>query len=227
MPSKAKPVYKGGERMKFIEMLHHKSHFSKTEVERLLQMLKQQCPNSPKIRMDRNKFNDFVHKNFEMTDEMIVDRVFRAFDEDNDGFINELEWVKGLSIFLRGTMEEKMKFCFDVYDMNADGYISREEMFHLLKNSILKPATEEDPDEGIKDLVEITLKKFDYDHDTRVSFDDWTKCVKDDNLLLEALGPCLPNLKTKSSFLELVSDAQHDTGMSISAQQKMKGKVTY
>lgn len=26
MPSKAKPVYKGGERMKFIEMLHHKSH---------------------------------------------------------------------------------------------------------------------------------------------------------------------------------------------------------
>lgn len=28
--------------------------------------------------------------------------------------------------------------CFDVYDMNADGYISREEMFHLLKNSILK-----------------------------------------------------------------------------------------
>lgn len=35
--------------------------------------------------------------------------VFRAFDEDNDGFINELEWVKGLSIFLRGTMEEKMK----------------------------------------------------------------------------------------------------------------------
>lgn len=24
--------------------------------------------------MDRNKFNDFVHKNFEMTDEMIVDR---------------------------------------------------------------------------------------------------------------------------------------------------------
>lgn len=24
--------------------------------------------------MDRNKFNDFVYKNFEMTDEMIVDR---------------------------------------------------------------------------------------------------------------------------------------------------------
>lgn len=29
----------------------------------------------------------------------------------------------------------------------------------MLKNSLLKQPTEEDPDEGIKDLVEITLKK--------------------------------------------------------------------
>lgn len=43
--------------------------------------------------------------------------------------------------------------------MNSDGYISREEMFHMLKNSLLKQPSEEDPDEGIKDLVEITLKK--------------------------------------------------------------------
>lgn len=49
--------------------------------------------------------------------------------------------------------------CFDVYDLNGDGYISREEMFHMLKNSLIRQPTEEDPDEGIKDLVEITLKK--------------------------------------------------------------------
>lgn len=49
--------------------------------------------------------------------------------------------------------------CFEVYDLNGDGYISREEMFHMLKNSLIRQPTEEDPDEGIKDLVEITLKK--------------------------------------------------------------------
>jgi hypothetical protein len=71
---------------------------------------------------------------------------------------------------------------FTVYDLNGDGYISREEMFQMLKTSIikvknrclfywlfsqknyfciifLKQPTEEDPDEGIKDLVEIALKK--------------------------------------------------------------------
>lgn len=52
-----------------------------------------------------------------------------------------------------------MADCFHVYDLNSDNYISREEMFHMLKNSLIRQPSEEDPDEGIKDLVEITLKK--------------------------------------------------------------------
>lgn len=52
--------------------------------------------------------------------------------------------------------------CFEVYDFNGDGYISREEMFTCLKKSMVKQTTEEDPDEGIKDLVELALKKMVY-----------------------------------------------------------------
>lgn len=51
------------------------------------------------------------------------------------------------------------KDCFHVYDLNGDNYISREEMFHMLKDSLIRQPSEEDPDEGIKDLVEIILKK--------------------------------------------------------------------
>lgn len=35
--------------------------------------------------------------------------VFRGFDKDNDGCVNVSEWIVGLSLFLRGTLEEKMK----------------------------------------------------------------------------------------------------------------------
>lgn len=48
--------------------------------------------------------------------------------------------------------------CFRVYDLNDDKYISKEEIFHMLKHTINQP-NEEDPDEGIKDMVEITMKK--------------------------------------------------------------------
>ena len=60
--------------------------------------------------------------------------------------------------------ELNLKLCLDtfrVYDLNGDGYISREEMFQLLKHCLIKQPAEEDPDEGIKELVEITLKKMD------------------------------------------------------------------
>ena len=35
--------------------------------------------------------------------------VFRAFDKDSDGALNQEEWVAGMSIFLRGTLLEKME----------------------------------------------------------------------------------------------------------------------
>lgn len=49
--------------------------------------------------------------------------------------------------------------CFSVYDVNGDQSISREEMFLMLKNSFLRLPTDEDPDEGVKDLVEIAIRR--------------------------------------------------------------------
>ncbi|XP_032755688.1 EF-hand calcium-binding domain-containing protein 1 isoform X2 [Rattus rattus] len=90
--------------------------------------------------------------------------------------------------------------CFEVFDLNGDGFISKEEMFHMLKNSLLKQPSEEDPDEGIKDLVEITLKKMDHDHDGKLSFVDYETAVREETLLLEAFGPCLPDPKRQMEF---------------------------
>ena len=130
-----------------------------------------------------------------------MDRIFRAFDKDNDSNLCMEEWIIGLSVFLRGTDEERMKYCFDVYDLNSNGYITREEMFHMLKNSLIKQPTEEDPDEGVKDLVEITLKKMDYDKDSRLSYEDYRQAVQHEPLLLEAFGPCLPSQEHVDKFL--------------------------
>ncbi|RNA32891.1 EF-hand calcium-binding domain-containing 1 [Brachionus plicatilis] len=175
-----------------------KVHFGKNEIEALLNIYKTITKNQD--RMDRLKFRDVLHNSFDMTDDILMDRVFRAFDRDNDGYISMTEWVEGLSIFLRGTHEEKIRYAFTVYDLNGDGYISREEMFQMLKTSIIKQPSEEDPDEGIKDLVEIALKKMDKDHDSRLSFQDFHDSVLADPLLLECFGQCLPDHKRKMAF---------------------------
>lgn len=62
-----------------------------------------------------------------------MDRIFCAWDKNNEGIIKTDLFFGGVSMFLRGKLEEKLQYCFRVYDLNSDGYISKEEMFQLLK----------------------------------------------------------------------------------------------
>nr|XP_023667717.1 EF-hand calcium-binding domain-containing protein 1 isoform X1 [Paramormyrops kingsleyae] len=185
-------------------------HFNRTEAECLIRLFNgrfgDQNDRKTGHGLDRGKFRNILHNTFGMTDDMIMDRVFRAFDKDNDSYISVKEWIEGLAVFLRGTLDEKIKYSFNVYDLNGDGYISREEMFHMLKDSLIRQPTEEDPDEGVKDLVEIALKKMDHDHDGRLSYTDFETAVREENLLLEAFGPCLPDAKVTLSFTQRNED---------------------
>ncbi|KAG8323509.1 EF-hand calcium-binding domain-containing protein 1 [Homalodisca vitripennis] len=152
--------------------------------------------------LDRMVFRELLHNTFDVvTEEVLMDRIFCAFDRCNVGLIRLEEWVCGLSGFLRGSHEERTAFAFFVYDLNSDGFISREEMFHLLRNSLVKSPQDEDPDEGVRDLVELALRKMDYDRDGKISFQDFKNSVTDEPLLLEAFGQCLPADTACQTFL--------------------------
>ena len=131
-------------------------------------------------KMDRSRFREFLHNAFDMTDDILLDRIFKYFDSDNDGYIGREEWIMGLSVFLKGinlkyslfcnkiaiigqsfrmmeqlntilgTEEEHTRYCFDIYDLNGDGVITREEMLTMLKTSLGRQGMDEDPDEGVK-----------------------------------------------------------------------------
>ena len=38
--------------------------------------------------------------------------------------------------YFSGNEEEHIQYCFDIYDLNGDGMISREEMLNMLKTSL-------------------------------------------------------------------------------------------
>ena len=59
-------------------------------------------------RMNRNTFREFLHNVFKMTDDILMDRIFKYFDTLNNGLITREEWILGLNIFLRGKI--KMTF---------------------------------------------------------------------------------------------------------------------
>jgi len=60
-------------------------------------------------------------------------QIFNLVDKDRNGFISFREFVDMLVIFLKGSAEEKMKFMFDMYDINNIGKLEREEFSNMLK----------------------------------------------------------------------------------------------
>ncbi|MEQ2252186.1 hypothetical protein ILYODFUR_019180 [Ilyodon furcidens] len=192
-------------------------HFTKIEIECLIQTFnvlqaEQVGRGKASHGLDRWTFRGVLQNIFGLTNAMMIDGVFRSFDKDGDGIINVEEWIEGLSVLLRGTLDEKIKHCFQVYDLNDDKVIAREEICHMLKQSLLKQPNEEDPDEAIKDVVEITMKRMDHDHDGLLSFKDFEKSVQKENLLLEAFGTCLPDPTRIEKFEHLVFQEQQEQG---------------
>lgn len=94
-------------------------------------------------------------------------------------------------------------------------------MFQMLKSTMIRQPSEEDPDEGIKDLVETMIKRMvkimlpvpkldiniflqDFDHDSKVSLEDYITSIKKEPLLIEGFGPCLPSPDDVTRFNTLI-----------------------
>lgn len=57
--------------------------------------------------------------------------LFNAFDIDRNGSIRFEDFVIGLSVLLRGSITEKLNWAFNLYDINKDGYITKEVCLHM------------------------------------------------------------------------------------------------
>lgn len=85
--------------------------------------------------IDRSVFRELLHSTFDIvTEDALMERIFSTWDKSYEGLPIRLEgWICGLSVFLKGTLSEKLQFCFRVYDLNGDNFITRDEMFALLR----------------------------------------------------------------------------------------------
>lgn len=112
-----------------------------------------------------------------LKDSLFVDRMFALFDEDGDGTIDFREFICGLSVFCeKGTIDEKLKFSFRIYDFDGDGCISRDELYQLLKASLVENSLGI-PEEQLSSLVDATFAEADTDGDGKISFEEYRVLV--------------------------------------------------
>jgi len=111
----------------------------------------------------------------ELKENPIVQRVVQVFDADHSGELDFKEFVKGLAMFTMKNVEreKKLKFLFNIYDMDSDGLISNTELFTVLKmmvGSNLK-------DTQLQQIVDKTIVDLDKDQDGMINYQEFCDIV--------------------------------------------------
>uniref|UniRef100_A0A670IPH7 Potassium voltage-gated channel interacting protein 3 n=1 Tax=Podarcis muralis TaxID=64176 RepID=A0A670IPH7_PODMU len=115
-----------------LDQLQALTKFTKKELQSLYRGFKNECPSG---LVDEETFKLIYAQFFPQGDAtMYAHFLFNAFDVDRNGAIRFEDFVIGLSILLRGTVHEKLKWAFNLYDINKDGYITKEEMLAIMKS---------------------------------------------------------------------------------------------
>ena len=86
-----------------------------------------------------------------------------------------------------------MRFAFQIYDINADGFISNGELFAVLKMMVGNNLN----DVQLQQLVDRTIIKADKDRDGKISFEEFTDMVKDLDVIDKLTITCWDQLEIK------------------------------
>ena len=112
----------------------------------------------------------------ELANNPLVKRVIDVLDRNKDGSISFMEFVQGLSSLSGGSSkEDKLRFAFQIYDTNGDGFISNGELFTTLKMMVGNNLN----DVQLQQLCDRTIIKADKDMDGKINFEEFGEMVKD------------------------------------------------
>ncbi|XP_077161123.1 calsenilin isoform X2 [Paroedura picta] len=168
-----------------LDQLQAQTKFTKKELQSLYRGFKNECPSG---LVDEDTFKLIYSQFFPQGDAtMYAHFLFNAFDVDRNGAIRFEDFVIGLSILLRGTVHEKLNWAFNLYDINKDGYITKEEMLAIMKSiydmmgRYTYPILRED---APIQHVEKFFQKMDKNQDGVVTIEEFLEtCQKDENIM--------------------------------------------
>ncbi|XP_063332823.1 Kv channel-interacting protein 2-like isoform X1 [Pelmatolapia mariae] len=123
----------------------------------------------------------------ECNSSMYAHFLFEAFDTQNNGSVSFEDFVISLSIILRGSITDKLNWAFNLYDINKDGCITREEMteiMHSIYDMMGKYTYPHMKDSAPKEHVDSFFQKMDKNNDGVVTMDEFLEtCQKDENIM--------------------------------------------
>jgi len=107
-----------------------------------------------------------------------VEHVFRSFDTNGDNEVDFREFMVSLSVTSRGTIQQKLEWAFNVYDIDGDGFITQNEMleiFSAMHNMIGNKENCTKHVNRIKVVIDDIFKQLDKNKDGKISMKEFVE----------------------------------------------------
>ncbi|XP_055333119.1 Kv channel-interacting protein 1-like isoform X2 [Paramacrobiotus metropolitanus] len=164
------------------------TRFTRKEIQAIYNGFKQDCPNGT---VSKERFKELYSQFFPLGDARTYSgHIYDSLDKNSDGNVTFDQFIVTMSVMSRGTIDEKIRWIFNLYDLNGDGSISPEEM-HIIVSSIYDmlgkrtypPADEE----YIQEHADRIFRKMDLNGDGVITFQEFQEVCRNDREIAKAM----------------------------------------
>uniref|UniRef100_A0A8D8Y310 Kv channel-interacting protein 1 n=1 Tax=Cacopsylla melanoneura TaxID=428564 RepID=A0A8D8Y310_9HEMI len=180
-----------------IESLCRATKFSEAEIKKIYRNFKSECPTGT-IRQETFKGIYAKFFPYGVASYRYAHYVFNTLDHNKLGYLNFEDFVKGLSVLCRGSMDEKLRWIFTLYDINGDGVLSRDDLFNIVSSvyELMGVYTTQAFDNGtVAKRVEIMFQRMDRNKNGQITLDEFLDlCSNDKDIQNSIRGLTMPSL---------------------------------